>query len=166
MEAQMPGLRATFSGYAAFGGKTASDIFGAEKLENAYYRSAHFFNSALFLNNGDRTYRIRELPGVAQFSPVRDVVSGDVDLDGRTDLVLTGNDYTARPSLGRHDASFGWCLLGAGEGTFIPMMPVESGLKIEGDARRIRWIRIDGQLFLLAAVNDGMLQLFRTRPDR
>jgi hypothetical protein len=166
MEAQMPGLKATFSGYAAFGGKTARDIFGAEKLENAYHRSALFFSSALFLNNGDGTYTIGELPGVAQFSPVRDIESGDVNLDGRTDLLLAGNDYTARPSLGRYDASYGWCLLGDGEGEFIPLMPVESGLKIEGDARRIRWIRIDGQLFLLAAVNDGPLQLFRTGPVR
>jgi len=158
---QLPGLKKNFSSYAAFAGETAVDIFGTEKLEEAYHRSAQFFSSALFLNRGDGTYTVAVLPGFVQFSPVRDVVSADVDHDGRTDLVVAGNDYSARPSLGRYDASYGWFLYGNGEGDVVPVLPVKSGLKIAGDARKLAWIEINGQTYLLAAVNNGQLQIFR-----
>jgi hypothetical protein len=39
-------------------------------------------------------------------------------------------------------------------------MPVQSGLKIKGDARKIRQIEIAGKPFLVAAVNNGELQVF------
>jgi hypothetical protein len=161
LERQIPGLKKRYASYAAFGEKTARDIFGSEKLEEAYHRSAQFFSSALFLNRGDGTYTVEELPGFVQFSPVRDVISGDVDHDGRADLLVAGNDYSARPSLGRYDASYGWFLYSNGKGDFVPVMPVKSGLKITGDTRRLAWIEVDGYYFLLAAVNNGQLQLFR-----
>jgi hypothetical protein len=40
-------------------------------------------------------------------------------------------------------------------------MPVESGLKITGDARKILSIKITGKQYLIAAVNDGILQIFQ-----
>ncbi len=56
------------------------------------------------------------LPSEAQFSPVRDILVRDVNKDGITDLVLVGNDYAVRPSYGRYDASYGWCLPGKQDG--------------------------------------------------
>jgi hypothetical protein len=43
---------------------------------------------------------------------------------------------------------------------FRALMPVKSGLRINGDARRILPIEITGKHFLVAAVNDGDLQAF------
>jgi len=40
-------------------------------------------------------------------------------------------------------------------------MPLASGLKIIGDARRIVPIDINGKHYLVAAVNDGDLQIFQ-----
>jgi len=40
-------------------------------------------------------------------------------------------------------------------------MPVESGLKIVGDARKIVGIDIKGKHFLVAVVNNGDLQIFK-----
>ena len=76
------------------------------------------------------------------------------------DLVLVGNDYSARPSLGRYDASYGWCLLGDTSYVYKPLMPGVSGLKIQGDARRILPIDVLGKHYLVAAVNNGDLQIF------
>jgi hypothetical protein len=40
-------------------------------------------------------------------------------------------------------------------------MPVNSGLKIIGDARKIVPIIIAGKHYIIAAVNNGELQVFR-----
>jgi hypothetical protein len=96
----------------------------------------------------------------AQFSPVRDILARDLNSDGKMDIVLIGNDYTVRPSMGRYDASFGWCLLGDSDHVFNTLMPVKSGLKVKGDARKILPVAIKGKHYLVAAVNDGNLQTF------
>jgi enediyne biosynthesis protein E4 len=76
------------------------------------------------------------------------------------DLVLVGNEYSVRPSMGRYDASYGWCLLGGASHEFKPLMPVISGLKITGDSRKILSVNVKGKHYLLAAVNNGDLQVF------
>jgi hypothetical protein len=119
------------------------------------------FETCLFLNNGDGTFEINKLPKLTQFSPVRDIIVHDFDLDGKSDLVLAGNNYSVRPSIGRYDASYGWCLLGDTSHGFSVLMPVESGLRINGDARRIHLIEVLGKQFLVAVVNNGNLQIFR-----
>lgn len=157
---QMAGLKKKYPNYSDFGGKTAKDIFGKEKLDQSIIRRAVLFETCLFLNNGDGTFEINELPKIAQFSPVRDIFVHDFDLDGKSDLVLVGNNYSVRPSIGRYDASYGWCLLGTGHG-FSALMPAESGLRINGDARRIHPIEVLGKHFLVVVVNDGNLQMFQ-----
>ncbi|MCD4735457.1 MAG: VCBS repeat-containing protein [Bacteroidales bacterium] len=160
MASQMVGFKIKYPNYSDFGGETVKDIFGKKKVDQSVIRSAVLFETCLFLNNGDGTFEIDELPKIAQFSPVRDIFVHDFDHDGQHDLVLAGNNYAARPSVGRYDGSDGWCLLGEGHG-FSVLMPAESGLRINGDARRIHPIEIMGEHFLVAVVNDGNLQIFQ-----
>jgi hypothetical protein len=161
MVSQMPFLGKKFTNYSDFGGKTVKDIFDKKTLNHSILKSAVLFESCLFLNNGDGTFKINKLPMMAQFSPVRDILVRDIDMDGKMDLVLAGNDYTVRPSMGRYDASYGWCLLGDTDYRFNALMPTKSGLKITGDARRILPIIVSGKKYLVAAVNDGDLQIFK-----
>ena len=158
---QMPGLEKKFTNYSDFGGKTVKDIFDKKSLNHSILRSAVLFESCLFLNNGDGTFEINKLPVMAQFSPVRDILVRDLDMDGKMDLVLAGNDYTIRPSMGRYDASYGWCLLSDADHRYNALMPAKSGLKITGDARRVLPITVSGKQYLVAAVNDGDLQIFQ-----
>ncbi|MCK5465051.1 MAG: hypothetical protein KAI95_18620, partial [Bacteroidales bacterium] len=83
------------------------------------------------------------------------------NLDGRRDLVLVGNNYSVRPSVGRYDASYGWCLLGETDHGYNALMPLESGLRIDGDARKILPIEVMGKHLLVTAVNNGDLQVVR-----
>lgn len=158
---QIAGLKKKYPNYSDFGGKTAKDIFGKGILEQSVLKRAVLLKSCLFLNNGDGTFETCELPKAAQFSPVRDILVHDFDLDGRMDLVLVGNDYAVRPSFGRYDASYGWCLLGEKGHGYNALMPVESGLVIKGDARRVRTIEVMGEHYIVAAVNNGSLQFFQ-----
>jgi hypothetical protein len=46
-------------------------------------------------------------------------------------------------------------------GGFHTLMPVESGFKIIGDARKLMTITAGGEQYLVGAVNNGNLQIFR-----
>jgi len=164
MISEMPFLEKIYTSYSEFGGKTAKDIFGAKTLKRSILKSAVLFESCVFLNNGDGTFKISRLPVTAQFSPVHDVLVRDFDRDGKMDLALIGNDYTERPSLGRYDASYGWCLLGDINYGYKSLLPSKSGLRINGDARRLRPIVIRGKHYLVVAVNNGNLQIFEIHP--
>jgi len=161
MASQIAGLEKKYPNYSDFGGKTAKDIFGKNTLDKSILKRSVLFKSCLFLNNGDGTFEICEFPTVAQFSPVRDILVKDINKDGKMDLVLIGNNYSVRPSYGRYDASYGWCLLGDTGHRYNALMPVESGFKIIGDARRILPIEVLGKYYLVASVNDGNLQIFQ-----
>ena len=157
---QIPALKKDYPSYSDFGGKTIQEIFPPDKLDQSTRKSAVLFESCLFLNNGSGSFAKSELPRFAQFSPVRDLACKDFNMDGRPDIVLVGNNHSVRPSYGRHDASYGWCLLGRAERVYEPLMPRESGLKVEGDARKVLTMEIGGKQFLVTAVNNGELQMF------
>ena len=161
LSAQISGLGKKYPRYSDFGGKTMKDIFGKNAVDKSIIKKAELFESCLFLNKGNGVFEIRKLPVEAQFSPVRDIMVNDINKDGKQDLILAGNDYAVRPSYGRYDASWGWCLLGFPGETYKTLMPVKSGLKITGDARRILPINISGKHYLVAAVNNGDLQIFK-----
>jgi hypothetical protein len=161
LSAQISVLGEKYPRYSDFGGKTVKDIFGKNAVEKSIIKKAELFESCLFLNKGNGIFEIMKLPVEAQFSPLRDIMVKDINKDGRQDLILAGNDYAVRPSYGRYDASYGWCLLRDPGETYKTLIPVKSGLKITGDARRILPIEISGIHYMVAAVNNGDLQIFK-----
>jgi len=161
LSGQIAGLEKKYPNYSDFGGKTVRDIFGKEAVEQSTVKSAVLFESCLFLNKGNGTFKISKLPVQAQFSPVRDILISDVDNDGKQELILTGNDYVTNPSYGRYDAGYGWFLRADTSGVFKALMPVESGFKIAGDGRKIISIDINGKHYLVSAVNNGDMQIFQ-----
>ena len=161
LSGQIAGLDKKYPNYSDFGGKTVKDIFGKKMIDQSTVKKAVMFESCLFLNNGNGTFKPYKLPIEAQFSPVRDILVRDINKDGKQDLILAGNDYLVRPSYGRYDASYGWCLLGEADNKFNALMPEKSGLKIIGDARKIVPIDIAGKHYIIAAVNNGDLQVFQ-----
>lgn len=147
--------------YSGFGGQTITDIFDKNAISQSVLKKAVLFESSIFMNNRDGTFKRIPLPSEAQFSPVRSIVVNDLNADGRPDLTVAGNNYSVRPSLGRDDASFGWVLINDSPGSFNALLPGRSGLAIKGDTRKILEIKISGKQYLLAAVNNGNLQILR-----
>lgn len=157
---QITGLEKKYPDYSYFAGKTAKDIFGSKAINRSIKKTAVMFESCLFLNDGKGGFTISKLPVEAQFSPVRDILSRDINNDGKPDILLAGNDFTAKPNYGRQDASYGWCLLGNGSNTFKALFPSASGLRIDGDARKIAPFMVAGKQYIVAGINDGDLQVF------
>jgi hypothetical protein len=158
---QIAGLENKFPRYSDFGNKTVKDIFGKNAIDKSAIKKAVLFESCLFRNNGKGIFKADKLPIEAQFSPVRDIVVRDINNDGKPDIIIAGNNYVVRPSFGRFDASYGWCLLSDTGNSYKTLMPVKSGLKITGDARKIVPIDIAGKHYMVAAVNNGELQIFQ-----
>jgi enediyne biosynthesis protein E4 len=161
LTAQISYLGKMYPHYADFGGKTVKDIFDKKTLQQSTIKKAVLFESSIFLNNGKGAFTMVSLPVEAQFSPVRDILVQDFNKDGVPDLALVGNDYLVRPSYGRYDASYGWCLLGKRDKNYEALMPVISGFIVKGDARRIVPVTINGKPFILVAVNNGDLHIFQ-----
>lgn len=163
LNAQMPYLGKKYPNYADFGGKTVKDIFQKKALQQSTIKKAVLLESCIFVNDGNGKFAKVTLPASAQFSPVRDFLVRDFNKDGIMDIALVGNDYNVRPSYGRYDASYGWCLTGNKNGSYETLMPVESGFIVKGDARHITPVTIDGNLYILVAVNNGDLHLFKLK---
>jgi len=163
---QISGFENMFPNYSDFGGKTISDIFGKSIIDKSAKKEAVIFESCIFRNNNDGTFKTEKLPVEAQFAPVRDIMISDVNNDGINDLILAGNNYSVRPSYGRYDASYGWYLAGNTSGGFETMMPVESGLIIKGDARKIFPIKVLQKDYVVVAINDAELQLFEIQSGK
>jgi hypothetical protein len=158
---QMPDLNRKYPNYSDFAAKTVVDLLGKEKIGKSVVKKAVLFESCLFENNGNGTFSTKKLPVTSQFSPINDILSVDFNSDRNPDLLLVGNNYQERPSLGRQDASFGWCLLGSKSKVFEVLTPVQSGLKVKGDSRKIIGIQIAGKRHLVIGVNNSELQTFQ-----
>jgi hypothetical protein len=161
LSGQISGLKKKFPDYAGFGGKTISDIFGKNAVDNSVVKKAVLLSSCIFRNNGDGTFKTEMLPIQAQFSPVRDIMVLDLNHDGQKDLIVAGNDYQVKPSFGRYDASYCWCMLSDTAGGYRTLMPLESGFKIIGDSRKMIILDVGGKQYIVVAVNDGNLRIFR-----
>ena len=166
----IPRLRTRYATYADFGAARVEDILPAAELARATVREARVFASSVALNNGNGTFTLRPLRVEAQFAPIRAVLAQDVDGDGRTDLLVAGNDYGVPPVLGRYDASYGLLLSGKGDGRFEAMDMQRSGLVIEGQARHMGWLKWagarGGRLIVVARNNDRPQVLRPLRPAR
>jgi hypothetical protein len=159
ISARISGLNKQFATYREFAEKSVVEIFGTEAMKRTFRKNAVMMESTVFINNGNGTFSPQVLPVEAQFSVVRDVISRDFDSDGKTDLLLCGNNYPVRPTYGRYDASYGWFLKGTDAG-YTALWPSSSGLAIEGDARKMEVIDIKGKKYLVVVANNGLLQLF------
>src|SRR6266550_2931467 len=158
----IPRLRDRYATYAAFGAARVEDILPAGELAQATLREARMLASSVALNNGNGTFTLAPLPAEAQFAPIRAVLVGDFDGDGRPDLLVGGNLYGVPPVLGRYDASYGLLLSGMGDGRFSSVDMERSGLMIEGQVRHIGWLgQADGKRLIVVARNDDKLQVLR-----
>lgn len=154
-------IKDKFPTYESFGAATVEEIVPSGTLPSATVHEATTFETSFVENEGDSTFSVQPLPTRAQFSPVYDVWTHDLDRDGHTDLILGGNFYGVAPAQGQYDASFGTVLYGDGTGQWTAPPPVATNLYLEGQVRALRSLRAaSGGLLLVAARNDAPLQLF------
>jgi hypothetical protein len=151
---QMPSMKKRFLRHRDFAGKTVAEVFGKEALQKSRPLAARTFASVVLENLGNFRFSLRPLPLQAQFGPLADILVVDVNGDGKTDLVVGGNDFGASPYFGTYDAGRGLVLLGDGKGNFRAIGLNESGLHIPGAIRAIRAVRTKGAQYLIFGLNN------------
>ncbi|WP_185958351.1 VCBS repeat-containing protein [Fodinibius sediminis] len=146
-------LRNRFPTYESYANKSLTDIFGEQQLQRVLHRRVTSLASVYFENTGNGTFKIHSLPAAMQSAPIFAFYTGDLNQDGRSDIVAGGNLYDVRPVFGgRYDASYGWFLAGR-PGGISGSSPVS--LRIRGEIRDIEGISA-GQGFssVVVGIND------------
>jgi hypothetical protein len=161
-----PSLAMRFPTAESYAKATLEEVFPPEVLGAAAKSAATELRSGVFLSQPDGTHRFVPLPRLAQIAPINGMVAGDVDGDGRADLVVVGNSYAPIPETGRFDGGVGWLLRGDGQGGFAPAWPAGSGFIVRHDARALvaADLNQDGWPDLVVTRNNDTTLAFLNRP--
>jgi hypothetical protein len=150
---QLPYLKKKYLKYENYKDQTVTDIFGPEALQRSVRLDAEELGSIVLWNEGGR-FRKELLPVEAQVSPVYGILAEDIDGDGQVDLLLGGNQYRAKPEVGRYDGSYGVYLRGLGNQQFAVVPNRDSGLLLDGEIRDLKLVQINGKRTLLVLRNN------------
>ncbi len=155
---QIPSLKKKFVKHADFAGQTVEEIFGETAIENAVHLQVTTSQTVWVENLSNQDFRMHALPANAQFAPITAIETADVNKDGRTDLLLGGNNFGYSPYFGTYDATEGMVLLGDGKGNFKRLSAQQSGFKAVGEVKDIKSLRFGGKLlFVIVRNNDEPL---------
>ncbi len=155
---QLPALKKDFLKYHDYKGKTINDIFSEERVNRSIRLKANYMANAIAWNEGG-TFRLEELPNLAQLSSVYAIELEDINKDGYTDILLGGNLMGIKPEIGIQNGSYSLLLLNQRDGTFDPLLPNQSGISIEGQIRDFQAITIGNKEYLLVAMNNEPIRL-------
>ncbi|WP_310681943.1 VCBS repeat-containing protein [Aliifodinibius sp. S!AR15-10] len=155
------------SDYSEFAEKSMTEIFGEEIISTAEIKEITTLSSQYIENGGNTGYEVHELPFKAQLSPVKGLHSGDFDRDGSTDLLLGGNLFAVKPSIGgRQDASYCLMLKGDGNGQFTVSDIADSGFYTRGEVRGIFPVSTsESDPVIMVIKNDKPVQVFEITND-
>ncbi|MEX2462773.1 MAG: VCBS repeat-containing protein, partial [Balneolaceae bacterium] len=163
IRAQIPDITNRVRSYRDFASKQLHELFDQKKLDEALKKQIYELRSIVLLNRGDGTYHKEYLPFDAQLFPVKSILAGDITGNGFDDLLLAGNIYDVKPSIGgRQDAGYGLLLTGDGTGSFKPIYYQESGFFVKGEVRSILPLNEqNGDYHIIVARNNNSPLIFR-----
>jgi len=157
LEKQMPELKKRYLYAEDFAKASLTDLFGREKLREAKHYSADYFSNAVFINKGNLTFDVVELPFEAQFTEMRCAAVVDANHDNLPDILIMGNYYDNNIEMGRYDADFGTLLINKGNGKFTTSEM--NGSPVKGQVRCIKNIAINKTNALLLGRNNDSLKV-------
>jgi hypothetical protein len=157
----MPFLQGRYHSFTEFSTAGIEDFMG-EHMSELKDLQVNTLQSTLFLNRVDH-FEARPLPPEAQFAPIFGIAVGDVDGDGKEDVLLSQNLFEVPASDSRLDAGRGLWLRGDGQGGLQSMPGQKSGLAIYGDGRGLALCDYDhdGRVDVVVAQNANATKLYR-----
>ena len=147
-----------------FGISNLRDVYGSD-LDKALNLKAHTFASLYIENLGNKSFKVKPLPNLAQVSSVNDILIRDFDNDGNNDLLLAGNLFTSEIETTRNDAGIGIYLIGDGNGKFTPQSVRESGFYAPLDVKNMQFLKGVNQELILIANNNDRLEAIGYAPS-
>jgi len=157
---QVPILKKKFVRYSAYAQAKFSDLFAEKDLQGAQQLRCNMLASTIFINQNGR-FTAKNLPNLAQISPLYSIQAVDYDGDGDLDLIAAGNDWGQQVETGRLDAGNGVVLTNDGAGNFTALMPNASGLWASRDVRDLKILKGPGKKrLILVGNNNEKMQCF------
>ncbi|MEO6003815.1 MAG: FG-GAP-like repeat-containing protein [Opitutus sp.] len=163
-----PSLARRFPTAESYARATLEEVFPAANLANAPRFAVTELRSGVFMSQPDGAYHFTPLPRLAQVAPVTGIGVGDMDGDGRADLLLVGNSSAPIAETGRFDGGIGCVLRGDGTGAFVPVAATESGIVVPGDARALALsdFNRDGWPDVFVTRSNDLALTFLSHPQR
>jgi hypothetical protein len=135
MQEQIPLLKKENLNYEVYAKKAFQELFKKELVEKAAMKLYNYTSSIIAWGKGNGQFDIQRLPNEVQFSSLNAMLSTDVNADGKTDLVMGGNQFGFLPQFGRLDANYGLVLINKGKRVLEVVEDKQSGLAITGQVR-------------------------------
>lgn len=142
---QLPVLRRKFTSYKLYAGATLADCFDPEQLKQSGQKQLTTVQTLVLENNNGKLVP-HALPILAQSAPVYGIVAHDFDRNGKTDLLLVGNNSQFRLRIGKVDANRGLVLANRGNWQFAELPSTQTDLFVQGDVRDAK--QAGNQLFI------------------
>ena len=98
---QVPSLKRKFLKYENYKNVRVEDILTNEDLNTFIQKSAYVFSSVYLQNDGNGKFSLIDLPTEAQLSPIFSFLVDDINKDGHSDILATGNFFATQPDFGR-----------------------------------------------------------------
>ncbi len=163
---QLPKLKKKYLKFENYKYQTVQDMFSKEELEKSIYLKACEMASCIYINQGNSQFKKIPLPIEAQLSPTFAIMAKDLNNDGVLDIVLGGNFSKAKPETGNYHAGYGLALIGDGNGHFKALNSRDSGIKIKGEIRDIKTIKISDKQIVLIVRNNDTIKMLDFNEDR
>lgn len=159
---EMSVMKERFPNYAAYAKTEMSLLFPPDVLKDAFKTSANYLYSCWIENKGNLNFEFHALPATAQTGPAYGIAARDIDGNGWIDLVLTGNEFSMAPYLGRQDALNGLVLMNKGKKGFQPLSIIESGFYTPASGRALVELVVQNKPAIAVGQNRDMLKVFRS----
>lgn len=159
--AHYPGIRKKFNRYLPFSEATLNDIFSEDELKDAVKKQVHTFATSIFINSGNGTFEMKELPKQAQFSEVHGIACYDINKDGKLDIILSGNNFGVDVEMGVSDANYGTVLINKGNNLFESLNSNTSGISIPEDTRGVHSIGSMAKQKIIFMLNNASPKVYK-----
>lgn len=162
---QLPIIDDKIKSYNEFGSLNLKDIYGDTNLKNAIAYNATYFKSAVLKNNKGSNFSMDALPNQAQFAPTNGILPVDFKTRNEQALILVGNHYPVEVETGRYDAHIGNVIsIDANEKELLyNVNNLETGFFVDTDARDIKNIIINKELYIMVASNRDKIKYFKVK---
>ena len=162
---QIPAIKKKFENYDSFSVATLEEVYTEDDLKKSLHYQVESFGSVYLENNGDK-FIMHQLPNMAQFSNINQILVDDFNNDSNLDIIIGGNLYESEVETPRNDASIGLFLKGDGKGNFKAVYGRKSGLYISGNVKDLSLIKINKDQFIIASKNDDYLQFIKIEENK
>ncbi|MCB0457869.1 MAG: VCBS repeat-containing protein, partial [Flavobacteriaceae bacterium] len=141
LTSQMVALKKQNLKASEYAKKSIQELFPEALLKKTTVKQVTTSESLVMVNNGDGTFTAKPLPNRSQLSCVCGIACADVNQDGKTDIIMGGNNFEFKPQFSRLDADYGSVLLQNGDLDFEWQNYNNSGFFIKEEVKHIQPIK-------------------------